>query len=121
MLWICVTMAFMMVAGGAAVVYIEQYPEAAQKLDWIYVLFTLLMVYIIVVVLYVIIAMLVYSRRYDRAQAVVKRYTGALKQLEKEYELEERQNIAAEAAKKAEEDRLAKKKNAVKRKGGNKG
>jgi hypothetical protein len=121
LLWICVTMAFVMVAGGAAVVYIEQYPEAAQRLDWSYVLFTLLMVYIIIVVLYVIIAMLVYAGRYDRAQAVIKRYTGALKQMEKEYELEERQNAAAEAAKKAEEERLAKKKNAVKRKGGSKG
>jgi uncharacterized membrane protein YcjF (UPF0283 family) len=120
LLWICVTMAFAMVAGGAAIVYIEQYPEAAQKLDWVYVLFTLLMVYIIIVVLYVIIAMLVYSRRYERAQAVVKRYTSALKQLGKEYEREE-YNAAAEEAKKSDENQLLKKKNAVKRKEGSKG
>lgn len=121
LLWICVTIAFTMIAGGAAVVYIEQYPEAAQKLDWRYVLFTILMVYIIIVVLYVIIAMLVYSKRYDRAQTLIKKYTGALRQLEKEYEREERQNAAVQEAKKSEENQFSKKKSAVKRKEGGKG
>jgi cell division protein FtsL len=121
LLWICVTMAFVMVAGAVGIVYIEQYPEAAQKLDWRYVFFVLLMGYIILVVAYVIIAMFVYTVRYERAQTVVKKYTGFLKQLDKEYEWEAYQNALAEAEKKHTEEGSARKKNAVKRKGGSKG
>lgn len=118
LIWICITIAFMIVVGGSAAVYIEQYPEAAQKQNLGTILFTLLMVYIIIVIVYVIIAMLVFSVRYDRAQAVIKKYNNALKLLEKEYEKEERQNAVLESVKKGEDDQLVKKKNAVKRKGG---
>lgn len=118
LIWICISIAFMIVAGGAAVVYIELYPEAAQQQKLSFVLFALLMVYIIIVVAYAIIALFVYSVRYDRAQAVIKRYNNALKQLEREYEKEERQNTVTESVKKSEEDQPAKKKNAVKRKEG---
>lgn len=117
LIWICITAAFMLVAGGAAVFYIEQYPEAAQKQNLGMVLFTLLMVYVIIVIIYAIIAMLVYAVRYDRAQAVIRKYNNALRLLEKEYEKEERQNAVWETARKGE-DRPVKKKNAVKRRGG---
>ncbi len=118
LIWICITVAYVMVAGGAAVVYIEQYPEEAQEMDLGMVLFTLLMVYIIIALVYVIISMFVFALRYDRAQAVVRRYNSALKLLEREYEKEEQQNALTEAVRKEQEGLLLKKKNAVRRKGG---
>lgn len=119
LIWLCVTLAYLMVAGGAAVLYIEEYPEKAQQMDLGTVVFTVLMIYVMIVLVYAIIAMLIYARRYDRAQAVLRKYSAAMKLLEKEYENEERQNAAAEAARKGGADKAVKKKNAVKRKGGN--
>ncbi len=107
LIWICITVAYIAVVCGVAAYLIEEFPEMVQEMNFGIVLFTLLMVYIIVVIVYSIISMFVYNMRYDKAMTVVKKYNGSLKLIEKEYEKEE-SSRKAEREKKASEDTLVK-------------
>ena len=117
LIWICISIAYFASAFGVIAYLIEETPETVQNMNFGIAAFTLLMIYIIVVIVYAIISMLVYSMRYDRAVTTVKKYNGLLKQIEKEYEKEEDRKNAADHVKRISEDTLVSKKNAVKRKG----
>ncbi len=88
LIWICISVAYVLLAGCAVIVYIEQYPEKAQELSLSAVIFTLLMAYLIISLIYIIVAMFIYAARYNRAQTVIRRYNSVLKLLEREYEKE---------------------------------
>ncbi len=117
LIWICISIAYFAAVFGVAAYLIEEFPEMVQEMNFGIAAFTLLMVYIIVVIVYAVISMFVYSLRHEKATAVIKKYNGMLKQIEREYEKDEERKKAAEQAQKVSSDTLVKKKNAVRRKG----
>lgn len=102
--WLYVTIVFAIVAAAIAVLFIEEYPKEAQNADWMFLLVSALMIYILIVLGYVLICLIVYSMRYGRSQQVVKQYNSIIKQIDKVYSEEEaviiQSKISAQPAKK---------------------
>ncbi len=117
LIWVCISIAYFAAVFGVAAYLIEEIPETVQDMNFGIVAFTLLMIYIIVVIVYAIISMLVYNKRYDNAMTDIKKYNSLLKLIEKEYEKEESLKKAADTQKEVSSDTLVKKKSAVRRKG----
>ncbi|MCR5742147.1 MAG: hypothetical protein K6F92_00260 [Lachnospiraceae bacterium] len=92
---ICVTIAMVLILGLVAVIFIENYPEKAQHFDWISAGFAALLGYLIVLVFYVIITMIVYTVRYNRASSKIKEYSQTLKRLDNLYNVLEEQKASA--------------------------
>jgi len=113
---ICVTIAMVLILGMVAVIFIETYPEKAQHFDWISAGMAALLAYLIVLVLYIIITMTVYTIRYNRASSRIRDYAQTLKRLDNFYNTLEEQQAAATLKEAQEWDEYDREKNSRKRK-----
>ncbi|MBQ2082732.1 MAG: hypothetical protein II688_05620 [Lachnospiraceae bacterium] len=87
--WLYITIFFAIMAGGAAVLFIEEYPKQAQTADWTFMIVSGLMIYALVVAIYIFLSLVIFSVRYGRSQQKVKQYAGLMRQLGAMYERED--------------------------------
>lgn len=79
--WLYVTIVYVALAMCIGVLFIEEFPKEAQNTDWIYVLMTAFMIYVIVVFIYALLCLVIYSLRYGRSIQTVKKYNAIIKQI----------------------------------------
>lgn len=87
--WLYITFFFVAIAGAAAALFIEENPKQAQTADWVFMMATALMIYILVVAVYILISLIIFSVRYGRSRQSVRQYTGLVRQLGAIYEQED--------------------------------
>lgn len=82
----CVLAALLMISAAIAVAFIENDPLHAQRFDWIGGAYLAAMVITIVLLVYIIITMAIYVRRYNNSMFIMKEYSTLLKKLDAYYD-----------------------------------
>lgn len=79
--WFCITIAYVII-GLISLLYLVESPINYSMNQWILFAIIAVVAYIIIVIVYLLIAWNVYAERYENAQESVKIYEGYLKELE---------------------------------------